>query len=421
MSGAVHLVSEIDLEDVGLNKPTEKAELGNKVIDKELDSSYSQQEWSSKEDMYVNNYENEDYNKPSTSNHKQTCYPKLIKAETTKEFENGTLLPPIVFSKESGKLWNNCINTPTLTTAESLLVNKTSERLYEITGGTPDILKSSPICGDVTYGEEYITSTQRETTGASSSPVECKQGTLEKIESVSGKGWLPSIDEGLVTSECDSSPFVFKADTCIAATPKFTAKTIAKTPGESFFIKSNVPGPRRSGRKKTATKKFDDSVPSHNHKTTVQREFKKPESKPETKSEREATKNSDKNAKRARRVGVKSTTGCWTCRIRHKKCPEQHPICVECQRFQLSCHYSRSRPKYMSVPELRHQKLTEIRQVTRQQKSERLSKKQKLLNCKPQGSNKEINPTTNRNRDTTQKQTVTSNASVISTVNAPVK
>ncbi|OAA65592.1 Zn(2)-C6 fungal-type DNA-binding domain protein [Niveomyces insectorum RCEF 264] len=32
-------------------------------------------------------------------------------------------------------------------------------------------------------------------------------------------------------------------------------------------------------------------------------------------------------------------SGCWKCRERRVKCPEQRPICHHCQRLGLSCHY----------------------------------------------------------------------------------
>lgn len=69
-----------------------------------------------------------------------------------------------------------------------------------------------------------------------------------------------------------------------------------------------------------------------------------------------------------RKLGARSKTGCWTCRIRHKACPEEKPSCSQCIRLQLDCDYSDKRPSYMSDPNLQIQKLKEIRAITNQNK-----------------------------------------------------
>lgn len=33
----------------------------------------------------------------------------------------------------------------------------------------------------------------------------------------------------------------------------------------------------------------------------------------------------------------RSRTGCWTCRIRKKKCDERHPTCARCQNLRIEC------------------------------------------------------------------------------------
>ncbi|PVH88937.1 hypothetical protein DL98DRAFT_389687, partial [Cadophora sp. DSE1049] len=43
----------------------------------------------------------------------------------------------------------------------------------------------------------------------------------------------------------------------------------------------------------------------------------------------------------------KSFTGCWTCRIRHKKCDEATPICDACRALEITCHYDRTKPDWM--------------------------------------------------------------------------
>lgn len=69
-----------------------------------------------------------------------------------------------------------------------------------------------------------------------------------------------------------------------------------------------------------------------------------------------------------KRSGPRSKVGCWTCRVRHKACPENKPICDQCKRLKLLCDYSNERPDYMTDPILQKEKLKLIRQVTNVQK-----------------------------------------------------
>ncbi|KAH8598682.1 fungal-specific transcription factor domain-containing protein [Bisporella sp. PMI_857] len=47
-------------------------------------------------------------------------------------------------------------------------------------------------------------------------------------------------------------------------------------------------------------------------------------------------------------VSLRSTRGCWTCRVRRKKCDEMRPICKLCQSLRITCHgYSDNRPEWM--------------------------------------------------------------------------
>ena len=44
---------------------------------------------------------------------------------------------------------------------------------------------------------------------------------------------------------------------------------------------------------------------------------------------------------------ARSTTGCWTCRLRKKKCDEIFPACSPCTSLALTCHGYGSRPEWM--------------------------------------------------------------------------
>lgn len=43
----------------------------------------------------------------------------------------------------------------------------------------------------------------------------------------------------------------------------------------------------------------------------------------------------------------RSSKGCWTCRIRHRKCDEKQPACRECTDRTIPCHGYGPKPKWM--------------------------------------------------------------------------
>jgi hypothetical protein len=43
----------------------------------------------------------------------------------------------------------------------------------------------------------------------------------------------------------------------------------------------------------------------------------------------------------------RSFSGCWTCRLRRKKCDEQRPICQTCAFLQIDCYNDSNKPAWM--------------------------------------------------------------------------
>ena len=43
----------------------------------------------------------------------------------------------------------------------------------------------------------------------------------------------------------------------------------------------------------------------------------------------------------------RSSHGCWTCKVRRKKCDEKHPVCDACAALYITCHYSPDKPEWM--------------------------------------------------------------------------
>jgi len=66
---------------------------------------------------------------------------------------------------------------------------------------------------------------------------------------------------------------------------------------------------------------------------------------------------------------LRSRSGCWTCRIRHKACPEDGVVCSTCLRLRLECDTSPERPGYMTNKELAAERLAKIRSICRRPKT----------------------------------------------------
>lgn len=44
---------------------------------------------------------------------------------------------------------------------------------------------------------------------------------------------------------------------------------------------------------------------------------------------------------------VRSFSGCWTCRLRRKKCAGKYPVCDVCAALLITCHYGQDKPGWM--------------------------------------------------------------------------
>ncbi|KAI1144310.1 fungal-specific transcription factor domain-containing protein [Hypoxylon sp. FL0543] len=44
---------------------------------------------------------------------------------------------------------------------------------------------------------------------------------------------------------------------------------------------------------------------------------------------------------------IRSFNGCWTCRLRRKKCDEKHPVCGVCSALRITCHFGQEKPDWM--------------------------------------------------------------------------
>lgn len=60
--------------------------------------------------------------------------------------------------------------------------------------------------------------------------------------------------------------------------------------------------------------------------------------------------------------GARSTKGCWTCRLRRKKCDENHPSCQRCTQLDIPCAGYGSKPPWMDRGALERKEAQSVKQ-----------------------------------------------------------
>ncbi|KAI3394588.1 hypothetical protein diail_2511 [Diaporthe ilicicola] len=58
---------------------------------------------------------------------------------------------------------------------------------------------------------------------------------------------------------------------------------------------------------------------------------------------------------------ARSSDGCWTCRLRRKKCDEARPNCAACAALEISCLYSDEKPEWMDGGTRQAEKAEEVK------------------------------------------------------------
>ncbi|PWY87259.1 C6 transcription factor [Aspergillus sclerotioniger CBS 115572] len=79
----------------------------------------------------------------------------------------------------------------------------------------------------------------------------------------------------------------------------------------------------------------------------------------------------------ATKIPARSLNGCWTCRVRRKKCDETRPACTRCISLDLECHGYGPRPFWMDNGALQNEQASKFRQMVSQARSRK--RRQKLL------------------------------------------
>ncbi|KAL1873503.1 hypothetical protein Daus18300_003866 [Diaporthe australafricana] len=58
---------------------------------------------------------------------------------------------------------------------------------------------------------------------------------------------------------------------------------------------------------------------------------------------------------------ARSSEGCWTCRLRRKKCDEARPHCAACEVLEISCLYNDEKPEWMDGGTRQAEKAEEVK------------------------------------------------------------
>ncbi|KAI1775145.1 fungal-specific transcription factor domain-containing protein [Hypoxylon cercidicola] len=72
---------------------------------------------------------------------------------------------------------------------------------------------------------------------------------------------------------------------------------------------------------------------------------------------------------------IRSFKGCWTCRLRRKKCDERHPVCDTCASLHITCYYGHDKPEWMDggarQEEMAERLKREVKEMAHRRRGER--------------------------------------------------
>ncbi|QPC75257.1 hypothetical protein HYE68_006009 [Fusarium pseudograminearum] len=72
---------------------------------------------------------------------------------------------------------------------------------------------------------------------------------------------------------------------------------------------------------------------------------------------------------------VRSNAGCWTCRLRRKKCDEKRPVCDSCSALEITCYFNDEKPEWMDGAEQQKAMAEKIKAQVKKQASQRRDRK----------------------------------------------
>lgn len=72
---------------------------------------------------------------------------------------------------------------------------------------------------------------------------------------------------------------------------------------------------------------------------------------------------------------VRSSAGCWTCRLRRKKCDERRPVCDACAALEITCHSGGEKPEWMDGGARQKDMADKVKAQVKKQASQRRDRK----------------------------------------------
>lgn len=72
---------------------------------------------------------------------------------------------------------------------------------------------------------------------------------------------------------------------------------------------------------------------------------------------------------------IRSSGGCWTCRLRRKKCAENRPECDTCKALEITCYFDEEKPPWMDGGPRQRQMAEDIKAEVKKQASQRRDRK----------------------------------------------
>ena len=62
---------------------------------------------------------------------------------------------------------------------------------------------------------------------------------------------------------------------------------------------------------------------------------------------------------------LRTKLGCWTCRLRKKKCDERRPRCTTCESLKIACHGYGAKPEWMDNGEKERARAATIKEIVK--------------------------------------------------------
>lgn len=75
----------------------------------------------------------------------------------------------------------------------------------------------------------------------------------------------------------------------------------------------------------------------------------------------------------------RSTNGCWTCRLRRKKCDEKQPVCDTCATLLITCHNNQNRPEWMDGGHRQEEMAKQLKREVKENASSRLRRWERTI------------------------------------------